>query len=50
MKKIFALITLSIILVSCAGQEQSREIAQERCGDNHFVDYYTQVQNVDRCN
>ncbi len=50
MKKTFALIALLIALTSCASPEQSREIAQEKCGDNYFVDYYTQVQNVDRCN
>ena len=50
MKRIFALIALSLTLASCASPDQGREIAQERCGDNHFVDYYTQTQNVDRCN
>ena len=50
MKRIFALIALSLTLASCASQQQGREIAQERCGDDHFVDYYTQTQNIDKCN
>lgn len=49
MKRIFAIFALSLTLVSCASQQQGREIAQERCGDNNFVDYYTYRENLDRC-
>lgn len=50
MKRIFAFIALSLMLASCATPQQGREIAQERCGDNHFVDYYTYTDNVEKCN